>query len=487
MEENYRNLCQVFTPKKNVNELLDWCDYKDNLYGKKIMENSCGDGHVLQEVVRRYIEDGLNKKYSKEKIKNGLNDDIYAIEYDVKQWNKCKKNLNKILKQYNINNIEWSNIIHNDTLKTEDIQKYDFVVGNPPYIKYKSLSLKDRKYIRNNFETCKNGKFDYCYAFIEKSINSLNDNGKMAYLIPSSIFKNVFAKDLRNYIKPHITRIYDYTTMQLFDKNTNDQGTDRLVSSVVIVIEKNSNINSIEYIDINKNQKISIKKCELEDKWIFKNRIKNDKNKKRFGDYFYASNTIATLYNNAYVIKDYTEDKDYIYPKIGGKIEKSILKDTISPKTFNRIQTEKIIFPYFYNRKNELKRYDISEFENKFKGASEYLKRFKKELKNRKSDKNARWFEYGRSQALRNNNNEKLLLSTIITNEVRTKILPKNNIPYSGIYIISKKNKTLRDAEKILKSKEFFMYIEGKGINASGKSLRITSRDINEYMFEEES
>ena len=104
-------------------------------------------------------------------------------------------------------------------------------------------------------------------------------------------------------------------------------------------------------------------------------------------------------------------------------------------------------------------------------------------MENRKSDKNASWFEYGRSQALRNNNKEKLLLSTVITNEVKTKILPKDNIPYSGIYIIPIKDKTLKEADKILKSKKFFNYIEGKGINTSGKSFRITSKDINDYIF----
>ena len=59
MEENYRDLCQVFTPNENVKELLDWCDYKNDLYGKKIIENSCGDGSILKEVVKRYIENCL--------------------------------------------------------------------------------------------------------------------------------------------------------------------------------------------------------------------------------------------------------------------------------------------------------------------------------------------------------------------------------------------------------------------------------------------
>lgn len=485
MEENYRSLCQVFTPTENVKQLLDWCGYTDNLYGKKIVENSCGDGSILKEVVRRYIEDCLKTGISKSEIEKGLSNDIYAIEYDEPQYKKCIKNLDIIVKEYQLNKIKWENIKNEDALLKFYEEKFDYVVGNPPYIKYKSLSLKDREYIRDNFETCKKGKFDYCYAFIESSIKSLKNNGKMAYLIPSSIFKNVFANDLRKFIKPHITKIYDYTIMQLFDKSTNDKGTDRLVSSVIMIIEKNSNNNNIEYIDVNKKETITIQKDKLEDKWVFRNKISNNKNKnkKRFGDYFYASNTIATLCNNAYVIKEYTQDRKYIYPKTGGMIEKKVTKDTISPKTFNKTQIEKIIFPYYYNRKNELVRYDTSEFEEKFKGACEYLREFKEELENRKSDKNAKWFEYGRSQALKNSNQEKLLLSTVITNEVKTKILPKNNVPYSGIYIIPIKDKTLEEADKILKSKEFFNYIEGKGINASGKSLRITSKDINEYMF----
>lgn len=483
MEENYRNLCQVFTPTENVKELLDWCDYKEDLYGKKVMENSCGDGHILQEVVRRYIEDCLKNKISKEKIEIGLSNDIYAIEYDKPQYKKCKKNLDNILEEYGLEKINWKHIKNRDALSNVYQNKFDYVVGNPPYIKYKSLSIEDREYIRNSFETCKKGKFDYCYAFIESSIKSLKNNGKMAYLIPSSIFKNVFANDLRNFIKPHITKIYDYTITQLFDKFTNDKRADRLVSSVTMVIEKNSNKDSIEYIDINKKERKNIRKNKLENKWIFKNKINNNKNQKRFGDYFYASNTIATLYNAAYVIKEYTQDRKYIYPKTGGMIEKKVIKDTISPKTFDKTQIEKIIFPYYYNRNNELVRYGTNEFEENFKGSCGYLRNFEEKLENRKSDKNAKWFEYGRSQALKNSNQEKLLLSTVITNEVKTKILPKNNIPYSGIYIIPIKDKTLEEADKILKSKEFFNYIEGKGINASGKSLRITSKDINEYMF----
>ena len=72
MDEDYRSLCQVFTPTENVKELLDWCGYVDNLYGKKIIENSCGDGSILKEVVKRYIEDSIKNGMSKPQIEKGL-------------------------------------------------------------------------------------------------------------------------------------------------------------------------------------------------------------------------------------------------------------------------------------------------------------------------------------------------------------------------------------------------------------------------------
>lgn len=481
MDKKYKNLCQVFTPDQNVIELLDWCNYKQDLYNKKIIENSCGNGQILKEVVRRYIEDSIRNNRTNKEIKKGLENNIYGIEYDIEKYKECINNLNNIVKEYNIKDIKWKNVNHTDALENIEDSKFDYIVGNPPYIKYKSLLIEDREYIKSKFSTCKNGKFDYCYAFIEASILMLKDGGVMSYLIPSSIFKNVFAQNLREFMKPHILKIYDYTTTKLFNKETNDIKKERLTSSAVMVLKKNSNQNFIEYIDITKNEKLKIEKENLNNKWVFKENNMNDGRNRRFGDYFSASNTIATLYNEAYVVKEYEEDEDYIYPSIGGKIEKKVLRDTISPKTFNKEKIEKIIFPYYYEK--ELKRYDENEFEHRFFYTCEYLRKFKKELGKRKSDKSAKWFEYGRSQALRNSNQEKILLSTVITNKVNTKMLSADNIPYSGIYITKKGKKSLKYAEKILNSDDFYQYLCSKGINASGNSIRITAKDINEYMF----
>ena len=74
------------------------------------------------------------------------------------------------------------------------------------------------------------------------------------------------------------------------------------------------------------------------------------------------------------------------------------------------------------------------------------------------------------------------MLSTVITKEVKIYELSSDTIPYSGIYITSDEN-NLNRAKEILESKEFLQYVKDIGINASGESIRITSKDINNYMF----
>lgn len=357
MNKDYRNSCQVFTPKNIVKQLLDWCGYNENLYGKKVMENSCGEGNILEQVIKSYIEDSIRQGIPINKIKCGLENDIYGIECDNKKLIKCFKKINKITKEYGINNVEWKNIIRADTLKKNIKEKFDYIVGNPPYIKYKTLEEKDRKYIRENFKTCRNGKFDYCYAFIEKSMDTLKDGGKMAYLVPNSVFKNVFANDLREYMKPHIEKIYDYTIQQLFDKETNDKHYDRITSSTIMILNKNSNLEVLEYEDVTDNKSLVLNKKDLGKKWIFFNDVdEGAEEKTKFSKYFIANNTIATLYNKAYVIDGYKEDKEYIYID-DERIEKKVVKDTISPKNFGKGLKQKIIFPYYYKKRRISKIY----------------------------------------------------------------------------------------------------------------------------------
>lgn len=458
--------CQIFTPHNKVLKLLNIINYKKDLFGKKFLENSCGDGAVLIEVVQRYIKDCLDKNFSTNRIKQGLESDIWGFEIDENKYYECITNLNKISNQFGIENVQW-NIIKADYLECNKLPKFSYIAGNPPYRNYRDLLKDTRLFVKINYLTCQKGKFDYCYAFIEKSIQDLEEQGQLAYLIPSSIFKNVFADNLREYILPHITEIYDFKTEKVFDK--------ALVATSILVCEKNSNKNILAYRNEEKNNVTKIKKSNLKQKWTFNTTNKKNIKMYKFGDFFNASITIATLLNRAFVLDE----------SLFNDIESKITKPAKSPRNLAYKKDEKIIFPYFY-KNNELKRYSEEEFASNFPKASAYLKIYEKALNKRNKDVTAKWFEYGRSQALAHLNQKKLLISTVVTDSIKVYELDKEDIPYAGIYITSKNGTPLDKAKQILTSKSFLDYVNNIGIQASGTSLRITPKDINNFEFDME-
>lgn len=467
--------CQVFTPENYVRELLDSVGYTRDLYGKRILENSCGDGNILAVVVQRYIDDCRANGLSRTKIKNGLSRDIYGVEIDPIQYEKCIQKLNMVLQQNNIKSVEWK-IYNENYLRWSEKIDFQYVVGNPPYITYSELDQQERNYVKKTFSTCKKGKFDYCYAFIEKSIISLSKGGKMAYLIPSSIFKTVFGINLRNFMKPYIVEIKDYTKEKVFDT--------ALVKSAIMILDSGHSQSTLHYRDMTIKRQIDIPIEQLEDKWFFSEN--GDNGIQRFGEFFKVSHVVATLFNDAYVLKDgtYTEVENG-YLCNDHIIERDVVRETATPRSSRYNKHEKIIFPYTYV-KGILERYKKEDFERMYPGATAYLNEYRDKLNGRKSDSSAQWFEYGRSQALNGLNCEKLLISTVITERVEVYSLTDECIPYAGMYIVQNENNTrytLDYAIQVLKSDKFRNYVLRVGIPISGNSVRITSRDVEDYKF----
>lgn len=467
--------CQVFTPTNYVAELLDNVGYTENLYGKKILENSCGDGNILEVIVRRYIDDCSEHGLTRTKIKNGLARDICGVEIDTEQYDKCIDRLNRILVEKNIKQVNW-NITNEDYLKKEDSAQYEFIVGNPPYITYKEMKKADQVYLKKDFSSCQKGKFDYCYAFIEKSIASLSMDGRMAYLIPSSIFKTVFGAGLRNCMKPYIDEIFDYTQDKMFD--------DALVKSAIMLLKKNKSDTVLRYIDMTTNINKFLPIGKLGSKWFFTENMGRDG--RRFGDYFKVSHAVATLLNEAYVMKEgeYLEAETYFVYR-NHRIEKAIVRDTATPRSLRYGKTEKLIFPYFYEN-GSLGRYTEEEFSARFPEGTAYLGSYREKLDKRQCGENVQWFEYGRSQALANLNAEKLLISTVVTTDVAVYRLGDRCIPYAGMYIVPREGNTeltIDEAMDILRQRDFMQYVLDVGIHISGSSLRITSKDIEDYRF----
>ena len=186
---------QVFTPSQYVEQMLDSVDYQGDIILKKyFLENSVGEGNILLIAVERYIQSAQSADISPRELKKDLEQYFIGYEVDKSVIDSCISNLNNLVLKYGLRDVKWD-IRNEDYLKSISEVQVDYIVGNPPYITYQELLLDQRQYLKSNFFACKIGKFDYCYAFIEKSMRDLSKkSGKMAYLIPNSIFKNVFAK-----------------------------------------------------------------------------------------------------------------------------------------------------------------------------------------------------------------------------------------------------------------------------------------------------
>lgn len=462
--------CQKFTPDDLVEEMLNLAGYTDHLIGKPVLENSFGSGNVLAAIVKRYIKDSLAQGISTDKIAENIPRDIYGIELDKKLYFDCVKRLNEIAYEYELPLVKWS-LFNTNALTWDSEILFDYIIGNPPYISYKDIDKDSQKDLKSRFSSCKNGKFDYCYAFIERGIELLSPNGTLVQLVPANIYKNVFGQNLRKLLLPHISVIKEYPGQALFD--------DALTSSTIFLFDKNTSLKTIKYIDVPAKKETILTKSDLGEKWVFAVNEPKQQTMIRFGDCFHASSVVATLYNEAYLVTEkIIEEK---------QIEKSVIRQAAAPRKMRKNAMEYIIFPYSYYKNGKIKRYTQRYFETHFPNATKHLKQYTKNLEERAADENIAWFEYGRSQALTRLNQPKLLMSTVVTNRAEVYELDAKTVPYSGIFITAqKRGYTLEYAAKLLRSEDFAKYVKSLGVSISGKSKRITCKDINEYTFVKE-
>lgn len=100
--------------------------------------------------------------------------------------------------------------------------KYDLVVGNPPYVRWKHLAQWQKDEL--NASPLWHGYFtnlsDYLYIFILKSVELLEEGGELIFITPEYWFHALHARPLRDYLASHgyMDEVYRFGETPIFSK-----------------------------------------------------------------------------------------------------------------------------------------------------------------------------------------------------------------------------------------------------------------------------
>jgi len=484
----YKTLGQVYTPKWIVNEILKEIGYTGKkILDKKIIDPACGNGAFLIKIVDKLIKEAINNNKSIYEILQILENNIYGIEIDKNEYTKCINNLNNFVKnklKINDLNINWKIYNDNALIKYKEfINFFDYVVGNPPYIRIHNLDKNTRKIIKNNFKFNK-GILDIYLSFFELGFKILNKNGILGYITPNSFLKNTSYKKFRKFLKQKkaIKVLINFKSHKVF-KNF-------WTYTAITIISFNNPKDSFEYKELvnNKIKKVNeIKFDKLDDRsWylgskedmeflekLYKNAIY------KVSDFFEVQYGFATLRDKIFIWK-IKEEKNNLVLFNGYRIEKEILKKVVKGSTYkwNKSEIEYIIFPYF-KKNNRFVPIPEKELKNKFPKTYDYLLLHKEELLKRNSDKN--WYEFWRSQWIQTCHKEKIVVSSLVKDKVNFHLLEEDVYVYSGIFITKKTEHSWDIIIDILNSEEFKRYIMITSKDLSSGYKFITPKLIKDF------
>lgn len=475
-----KELGQVWTPQWMVERMLDKVEFTVENISEKIKHNvsfsifepSFGDGVFLFEILKRIKKAAINNNKSLSEIQEIINSSIYGVEIDEDVFNKTITNIrlqnpDMDLKLNNLKNSDFLVFAKNALI---DNMSFDYIVGNPPYIRVHDLPIAVREQLKELSTTT--GTTDLYIAFYEQCIKLLSIDASLIFIAPNSWQKNTSQKAFRKSLLDAriISEIEDYMHHQVFKdastyvsvvhcKNHPQDSFDVCnISSIndegkVVVADSHK----IRY-DLNSDNTLSL--SEIVEKSISAD---NEEEYVFLGDICDVQNGIATLRDKSFLIDsidNFTdEDKKYIRSCVKGS------KYTGNEKGF-------VIFPY---KSEDGKVVQISEEElKKAKNIYNHLLSDKENLEKRSSDKSALWFHYGRSQAIQKTPLEKIVVSSVVSSEatVNNFLLEKDTVVYSGLFIIEKTSNeqrvSLEKISQIISTQEFSDHVRKHGKNMRG-------------------
>lgn len=196
-----------YTPQPIARFLCNWI-----ISGKtqKVLEPSCGDGNFIEAAILRFNELGIRGDDLKGRIK--------GIELLEEEASKAKERAAKL--GLNSNTIVQSDFFNYLVINGDE--RYDAIIGNPPFIRYQNFPEEHRKLaikMMQDLGLNPNKLTNIWVPFLTISASLLSEDGKMAMVIPAELFQVKYAAESRIFLSKFFERITIVTFKKLVFDN----------------------------------------------------------------------------------------------------------------------------------------------------------------------------------------------------------------------------------------------------------------------------
>ena len=192
---------EVFTRPEVVAYMLDGvrhCGKFKSLVGLRVLEPSCGDGAFVLPLVEAWLSEKPDfdsadadsflracdiSSGNIEKLRGAVRERLIAAGC-------ARARANALLARW---------LVRGDFLLQEFKERFDIVIGNPPYIRFDDIPAAKQKEYRAMFSSFAE-RCDIYVPFFEKSLALLSDQGVFSFICTNRFTKSSYGKQLRRLI-----------------------------------------------------------------------------------------------------------------------------------------------------------------------------------------------------------------------------------------------------------------------------------------------
>ena len=195
----------IFTRVEVVDFILDLAGYTEDqpLHKKRLLEPSFGGGDFLLPAIGRLMTAWRASQHTGTVVEE-LGDAIRAIELHRKTFSATHAAVINLLKQEAVDDHSaialadrW--LLQGDFLLTLIDGQFDFVVGNPPYVRQELIPAPLLAEYRGRYQTMYD-RADIYIPFIERSLSVLVTGGHLGFICADRWMKNRYGGPLRRLV-----------------------------------------------------------------------------------------------------------------------------------------------------------------------------------------------------------------------------------------------------------------------------------------------